>query len=157
MVKRNRRSSLSFPNLHEEVCSTVSSEVGTPWFNSRPNQESSTQEYSTFIMAKFTCPNRNCDSIGWGSKKVAIVIKRYRLNGYHADVFNQRCKKCEQLGTMEIDEESYVQRVAYRLEKWAGVHQTVARGQWKEHRGPPHRHDLCEGCKQGVCKQDRDD
>ena len=45
---------------------------------------------------------------GWGSKKVAILIRRYPKNGYNTIVFNQRYKSYNQLGTLTLDKELYI-------------------------------------------------
>jgi hypothetical protein len=68
-------------------------------------------------MGKFRCNNNGCSNRGWGSKKVTILIRGYPENGYNAVVFNQRCMSCNGLGTLTLDENSYVKRVAYRLKK----------------------------------------
>jgi hypothetical protein len=52
---------------------------------------------------------------------VIIQIRGYSGNGYNAVVFNQRCRSCDWLGALTLDEKSYIDRVAYRLKKWAGV------------------------------------
>ena len=72
-------------------------------------------------MGKFKCNNHACSKGGWGSKKVAIMIRGYPGNGYSAVVFNQCCKACNQLGTLELDEKSYIDRVTYRLKKFGEV------------------------------------
>lgn len=82
---------------------------------------------------------------------VTILIRGYPGNGYNAVVFNQRCKSCNWLGVFTLDKNSYVNRVAYRLKKWAGVH--VEKQHYNGKTGPPHESDLCEGCKRGVCMQ----
>ena len=95
--------------------------------------------------------NNACSKDGSSSKKVAISIKGYPRNGYNAVVFNQRCMACKCLGTLTLDYESYVDRVAYRLKKWAGV--AMEQKYFAPKEGPPHESDLCEGCKRGVCQQ----
>jgi hypothetical protein len=95
-----------------------------------------------------------CDTNGWSSKKVAILIRGYAENGYNATVFNQRCRTCDQLGTLALDEKSYVERVAYRIQRWAGVQ--VEQPYYASKGGKPHKRELCEGCKKGVCRQTSD-
>ena len=58
------------------------------------------------------------------------------------------------LGALTLDEHSYVERVAYRLKKWAGVRMEQMRYAGKG--GLPHRSDLCEGCRRGYCQQSHD-
>lgn len=72
-------------------------------------------------MGRFTCNNDGCFKKGWASRKVAIFIRGYPEKGYSAVVFNQRCESCNRLGTLTLDKNSYLERVAYRLKKWVGV------------------------------------
>ena len=73
------------------------------------------------------------------------------MGRYNAVVFNQRCKCCTKLGSLKLDKESYVERVAYRLKKWAGI--TLEKSYVAPRKGPPHESSLCEGCKRGICPQ----
>ena len=86
----------------------------------------------------------------WRSGKVSIVIRRYQDGSYNAEVFNQRCKACNKLGILDLDQQTYIERVAYRLLKWAEV--AVERPRYDSKETPPHRADLCEGCKRGICR-----
>ncbi|KAH8798600.1 zinc-binding domain-containing protein [Xylogone sp. PMI_703] len=142
--------SFMFPLLHQDVSNAVSNEIGSVWFNNKGGNEDCNNKYSTNVMGKFRCNNDRCSNHGWGSKKVSILIRGYPENGYNALVFNQCCKSCNKLGTLTLDENSYIDRVTYRLKKWAGV--------WMEEQhyagkvGLPHKRELCEGCKQGYCQ-----
>ncbi len=150
--KSQTTSSFAFPSLHKRVVDAISGEIGSLWFNKNGDSASSMNEYQTHVMGKFKCSNKSCSKNGWSSKKVAIQIRGYRGNGYHAEVFNQRCKSCDELGLFTLDEDSYVERVTYRLKKWAGVRmETSYRGGGS---GPPHERRFCEGCKRGVCQGD---
>jgi len=102
-------------------------------------------------MGKFACNNRGCPTRGWSSRKVSTLIRGYPENGYDAVVFNQRCQSCNELGGLTLDKDSYVERVAYRLKKWAGV--WMERQDYAGGAGPPHKRELCEGCKRGYCQQ----
>lgn len=148
---KSPKTSFMFPQLHEQILKAASDEVGSAWFNNRDGNHTSICSYETHVMGRFTCTNDNCSNSGWASKKVAIVIRRYPRNGYNAVLFNQRCKICKQLGILSLDEKSYVDRVVYRLKKWAGVE--VEPPQYTERIGLPHESELCEGCKRGCCKQ----
>jgi hypothetical protein len=107
-------------------------------------------------MGTFMCTNNACSNRGWGSKKVAILIRGYPKGCYNAvvPVFNQRCRFCEKLGNLNLDRESYVDRVAYRLKKWAGIEMAWPHVDSKK--GPPHESTLCEGCKRGHCVNKND-
>jgi hypothetical protein len=151
-----------FPSLHDDVKNALSGEFITPepWFNpargdlnpAGGDREAIT-EYSTHIMGRFECRNQSCPKRNWGSKKISILIQGFPDNGYNAIVFKQRCKSCEKLGALRLDENSYVERVAYRLKKWAGI--AMDRPEYHgEKKGPAHEYRLCEGCKGGFCQGD---
>jgi hypothetical protein len=146
------RKTFTFPELHEKVVDAVSDEMATPWFRPDDGDDGRRNKYHTNVVGKFKCTNKACSKKGWSSGVVATVIKGYRLNGYNAVVFNQNCKKCKQLGTFTMDEQTYVDRVAYRIKKWAGVSEAT-RPFDSSKRTKPHESSLCEGCKQGVCKR----
>jgi hypothetical protein len=141
--------SFMFPSLHDEVETAVSDDIPSIWFHENDSDKKSNKRYSTYVMARFKCDNNACSKKAWTSGKVTILITGYPKNGYNAVVFNQRCKGCDQLGNLIMDEESYVDRVAYRLKKWAGV--AVEQPIYTRKETPPHRSDLCEGCKRYVC------
>ncbi|KAF2242405.1 hypothetical protein BU26DRAFT_524525 [Trematosphaeria pertusa] len=143
--------SFTFPELHEDVENEVSDEIGSTRFREKHSKRDCNNEHPTNVMGKFKCNNNACSKAGWTSKKVAILIRGYPRNGYNAVVFNQRCKSCNRLGTLILDEQSYVDRVAYRLKKWAGVY--MERQSYDRKKGLPHESELCEGCKRGVCRQ----
>ncbi|MCJ1472597.1 hypothetical protein MMC13_001246 [Lambiella insularis] len=138
---------LMFPSLHQTIVKAVSDDNITTWFQENDSDEGSTNAYTTHVMGRFKCNNNACSQDGWSSKKVAISIRGYPRNGYNAVVFNQRCMACKRLGTLTLDIESYVDRVAYRLKKWAGV--AMEQQYYAPKEGPPHERDLCEGCQSG--------
>lgn len=150
-IEEETRTFFMFPDLHQSVAEAVAPEIASPWFNHDYEDEDFSTEYSTCIMGTFTCNNSSCKKRSWGSMVVAIVIRGYERYGYTAMVFNQRCNSCEHLGTLKMDQQTYIERVAYRLKKWAGV--AVARPRFKEKIGPPHEKEFCEGCKRGLCPQ----
>ncbi|KAI0165398.1 zinc-binding domain-containing protein [Hypoxylon sp. FL1284] len=141
------KTSYMFPTLHQDVSKAVSDDIPKIWFNTKTT--GSQQEYSTNVMGKFRCENGGCTRIGWGSKRVAILIRGFAGNGYNAVVFNQRCQSCNKLGLLALDVDSYIDRVGYRLKKWAGVR--VQAPQYTPKKGLPHKTELCEGCKEGYC------
>lgn len=141
-----------FPSLHDAVYSEVLDDIGPTRFNGNNTDNGSNNRYSTRVMGRFTCPNDSCSTAGWGSKMVAILIRGYPGNRYNAVVFNQHCKDCNMLGILTLHEDSYVERVAYRLRVWAGV--DVERPPYSPKQGPPHEREFCEGCKQGYCQVD---
>ena len=145
------KTTYTFPGLHINVAMAVSNDIASIRYHGKRSKAIVDREYSTYVMDKFTCVNQACKINGWGSKKIAILIRGYPNNGYDATVYNQRCRSCNRLGILTIDVNSYVDRVAYRLRKWAGSTNLVLQ-QYFSKNGPPHRQDLCEGCKRGVCQ-----
>lgn len=133
-----------FPSLHEAVVNAVARSMISPSFYDGENDADANNEYQTHVMGKFRCKNKAYSTRGWGSKKVAILIRGYAGNGYNAEVFNQRCKTCDTLGTLTLDQKSYVERVAYRIQKWAGVR--MEQPYYASKKGLPHKSELCEGC-----------
>ena len=146
--KQETKTSFKFPELHQKVADAVAPFIASPRFHDDKNGERFDVEYSTSVMGRFTCNNANCKQSTWGSKVVAILIRGYARNGYSAIVFNQRCRGCNMLGNFELKDTSYIERVAYRLKKWAGV--PLEQPQFVK-KGPPHEEEFCEGCKAGVC------
>lgn len=149
--KNENKSTYMYPRLHDAVSIKVIDDIGETRFHKNDTNENLVNKYDTNIMGKFKCPNGSCATHGWGSRRVAICIRTYLDGGYNALVFNQRCKSCDTLGTLTLDEDSYVERVAYRLKKWAGV--VMEEPPYSNRDGPPHRSDLCEGCRLGYCEK----
>ena len=147
----NGRTFYVYPGLHKDVAEALSDKVTNVWYRGKRSKAVAENEYQTHVMGKFTCSNGACQTTGWGSKKITIIIRGYSANGYDAKVYNQRCRSCNELGTLTLDESSYVDRVAYRIAKWAGLY--VNQHHHSAREGPPHRQDLCEGCKAGVCQR----
>ncbi|KAI1453959.1 zinc-binding domain-containing protein [Annulohypoxylon moriforme] len=147
-AKAGGKTSYVYPQLHSDISKAVLPDIKNVWYNKKGSKNYN-NEYSTHVRGSFRCDNENCSKRGWSSGKVAIQIRGYPTNGYKAVVFNQRCRSCDTLGALTLDEKSYVDRVAYRLKKWAGIElEEPPHG----HGGsPPHRRDLCEGCRLGVC------
>lgn len=146
-----RGTSFMFPSLHQKIVKAVSDDKISTWFHRNNSNEGSNNEYSTYVMGRFKCNNNACSTDSWSSKMVAISIRGYSRNRYNAVVFNQRCMACKRLGMLTLDVDLYVNRVAYRLKKWASV--LMEQQYYAPKEGPPHERDLCEGCKRGVCRQ----
>ncbi|KAI2619761.1 zinc-binding domain-containing protein [Hypomontagnella submonticulosa] len=147
--KNDEKATYTFPSLHEDILEAVSDNIPNAWFSDQDG--GAHKRYSTHVMGSFKCDNGGCSNSSWGSKKVAILIRRFSDNGYNAVVFGQRCRKCNQLGTFTLDDTSYIERVAYRLKKWAGVR--VETPHFSGRAGPPHETEFCEGCKRGCCRE----
>ncbi|KAI0841845.1 zinc-binding domain-containing protein [Hypoxylon sp. FL0890] len=148
--ERETKASYTYPSLHRDVEEAVSDKIPKTWFNNKYDEKPN-KTYETNVMGKFKCNNGGCSSPGWGSKKVAIQIKGYSGNGYNATVYSQRCRSCNTFGVFTLDENSYIERVAYRLKKWAGIAMDEQPHAGRE--GPPHVCALCEGCRLGVCPE----
>ncbi|KAF2709023.1 hypothetical protein K504DRAFT_433808 [Pleomassaria siparia CBS 279.74] len=147
--KRQTRTSFMFPLLHQNVVNAVSDKVASTHFHEKDSDRDSNNEYSSHVIGKFRCSG--CRR-GWSSNMVAISIRGYPNNGYNAVVYNQRCKSCNHLGILTLDEKTYVDRVAYRVKKWAGI-PVEQRPYTAKEEGPPHESSLCEGCKRGICEE----
>lgn len=139
-----------YPALHDDVSRLLEEEDLHFDFCNDDNSHACTEEYDTNIMGRFPCHNPACASGGWSSKRIAITIRMYPGARYNARVYYQRCKQCNGLSKPRLDD-SYADRVAYRLKKWCGIHleRRVFSGQSKQ----PHQNELCEGCKDGHCSQ----
>jgi hypothetical protein len=150
-LQKETRTSFTFPELHQRITEAVAPAITSTWFNH--NTEAHFEhEYGTNIVGTFRCVNNRCGKKGWSSGVVAIWIYGYSRNGYNAIVYNQRCKVCDWLGSLKMDEESYVERIAYRLKRWAGVRVEQPSFSHKLLRGP-HESEHCEGCKAGRCSR----
>lgn len=143
-----------FPNLHKDVENALSDEfISPPWsFSNTGGDAEANRMCDTNIMGRFQCRNNQCPSGGWGSKTIGILIRQFPNRGYNAVVFKQRCKTCNELGAMRIDENSYVERITYRLKKWSGIYMETPDYNGED-KGPAHEYNLCEGCKSGHCKR----
>ena len=151
----SQHATATFPSLHEDIERALASSFMSPepWFNHHgEGVHNLIEEYPTHIMGRFECRNHTCSKKGWSSKQIGIVIRRFHDNGYNAVVYKQRCKDCNKLGVLRLDENCYVERIAYRLKKWAGIpiEPPVYNGQ---SRGP-HESSLCEACRAGYCQED---
>src|SRR5688572_18791187 len=101
-----------FPKLHDDVQDLLK-ENNLMWtFHNQKDGQGCIDTYSTHIMGRFTCHRERCRNPGWGSKKVAILIRRYKGNRYNAVVYHQRCASCNNLSTPKPNA-SYAERVAY--------------------------------------------
>jgi hypothetical protein len=139
-----------FPELHRKVLEAISGAMNPPRFTHKNSDDGATNLKETNAMGKFECNNHPRTRI-WPSKIVTTVIRKYPGNEYSVVVYKQRCRSCNELGTLFLDEDSYVERVAYRLKKWAGVPMEIPPYEKKE--GRPHKRELCEGCKAGHCQE----
>ncbi|TEA14139.1 hypothetical protein C8034_v003182 [Colletotrichum sidae] len=151
-LKGETKALFTFPHLNQEIADAVAEYIPSTWFNRKLDQPPLRMR-STNVIGRFTCDNASCSTRSWSSGIVSIVIKGYEDNGYNAVVYNQRCKSCKRLGSLTLDEGCYVERVAYWLKKWAGVE--MERPVHAIKSTPPHKSDLCEGCKAGYCRQGR--
>ena len=138
-----------FPSLHPDVSDAVSEHITPPAFNDTNTNKGTRKTYKTHVTGGFRCYNNNCSQRAWTSGKIAILIRQYTNGSYNAEVCGQRCRSCERLGKLNLDNECYVERVSYRLLAWSGVQQE--RPEYRLKGTPPHEESLCEGCKRGIC------
>ncbi|CAG1997748.1 unnamed protein product [Fusarium graminearum] len=141
-----------YPDLHDQVADKLEEVQLDFTFNPNDDGLTSRKSYDTNIMGRFACNNQNCTKTGWSSKKIAITIRQYSQDRYNARVYHQRCRKCKSLGEPTLDEESYIDRVSYRIKKWNGVEMDIPKWGRDEFKGP-HERAFCEGCKDGHCRE----
>lgn len=145
------REFFTFPALHQNVAEAVLSEIPSIWFQTDIDDDDFDDDICTHIMGVYICSNSTCRRQLWVSKMVPIEIRGYDGDGYSAIVYNERCMSCNRLGTFVLDENSYVERVAYRIKKWAGV--VMGLPFYERRTGSPHKQEFCEGCRRGKCKE----
>ncbi|KAJ6280724.1 zinc-binding domain-containing protein [Bipolaris maydis] len=138
-----------YPSLHNEVSDLLYVDNLSFSFYEKDDANSCINEYDTNVMGRFTCSNTACLAV-WTSKQIAITIRRYLDGGYNARVYYQSCKRCSTTSEPKLDD-SYAERVAYRLKKWSGIQMELP--PFSGLSNGPHRSDLCEGCKQGHCSK----
>ncbi|PGH00146.1 hypothetical protein GX51_05959 [Blastomyces parvus] len=147
----NQRWSM-YPTHHEHVSSLLEAEGLHFEFYDVDRAEGCINDYDTNIMGRFICHNDSCSATGWSSKKIPITIRKYPGNKYNARVYHQRCERCNSLSRPVIDDESYAERVVYRIKKWSGIRILMGAPPPYFNSKGPHYSDLCEGCKAGHCR-----
>ena len=139
-----------YPECHDQVASLLEDDGIAMDFYRNDDPQSGVKEYDTTIMGRFRCENPACKSAGWSSKKIAITIRLFQRQKYNARVYHQRCKSCNWISRPTLDN-SYAERVVYRLKKWRGIRvETPPRSGGSDR---PHQRSLCEGCKNGRCSE----
>ncbi|OBS25162.1 hypothetical protein FPOA_05697 [Fusarium poae] len=150
--RRQRPSWSMFPDLHDQVADKLEEDQINYTYNLHDDDLTKIKTYDTHIMGRFTCINEKCRTNGWSSMNIAITIRAYSRDRYNARVYHQRCKRCKSLGEPTLSEESYIERIAYRIKKWNGVE--MERPNWGgDATKGPHESALCEGCKNGHCRE----
>lgn len=139
-----------FPTLHSNISHLISPSGLNFEFHNLDDEINTTHTYDTSIKGRFPCRNPNCNSDGWSSMRVAITIRMYENKRYNARVYHQRCESCQWLSEPVLDD-SYAERVVYRLKKWCGVEQE--RPNFEGRSKGPHKERFCEGCKAGHCSE----
>ncbi|KAH7353598.1 zinc-binding domain-containing protein [Plectosphaerella cucumerina] len=139
-----------FPALHHTVDALLAEDGLSFSFHNDDTDLGVSKDWDTNIMGRFRCQNPKCSS-GWSSKKIAITIRMYPDHRYNARVYHQRCNDCNTTCRPHVDD-SYADRVAYRLKVWLGISMTPP-PHGNEKSKAPHRRDLCEGCKAGHCEE----
>lgn len=141
-----------FPLMHDYVSSLLEVECLNFTFHDLDDDVDIMRTCDTSIVGRFSCHNPKCQSNGWLSMRTAITIRMYRGKRYNARVYHQRCKACNFLSKPTL-EDSYAERVAYRLKTWCGVE--LERPTFSGQSKGPHEVKFCEGCKAGHCSEGR--
>ena len=136
------------PSLHGDVSRQLDQYGLTFHFAPIDDPNDFLKEYDTTIVGAFTCTNDSCRKRRWTSKRVAITIRKLSDLSYNARVYYQRCERCGFVARPDLDD-SYAERVAYRLAKWSGV--AVSNPYFSGRSDRPHQEELCEGCRLGRC------
>lgn len=139
-----------FPSKHDSVTRLLALDGLQFTFHDLDDDVGCVKNYNTNIMGRFKCYNNKCSSDGWSSKQIAIYIRMYEGNEYNAQVYHQQCKACKFVGKPIVDD-SYAERISYRLKKWSGIDQELP--VFSEGSKGPHQNALCEGCKAGHCSR----
>ncbi|CEJ81816.1 hypothetical protein VHEMI01926 [[Torrubiella] hemipterigena] len=143
---KNARWSL-YPELHADVDSILQPALSFK-FNHEDTDKGVEESYRTNVVGTFTCQNPKCKGSTWTSGVIPIIIRMYSNNRYNARVYYQQCRRCRRACVPTLDQ-TYAERVAYRIKKWRGIFVEAKRYFTKG--TPPHRDDLCYGCKAGTC------
>ena len=130
-----------YPALHGDVSRLLEEDDLHFVFHENDDPQSCIKDYDTNIMGRFICRKRACGISGWSSKRIAITIRMYAGARYNARVYNQRCRGCNSLGKPRLDD-SYAERVAYRLKKWRGIE--MDKPSHSGHSKSPHQSSLSE-------------
>ena len=79
---------------HSTRTSLTQSPTRSPRHGSKKKDSNagSDNNHPTNVMGKFKCNNSACFKNGWGSKKIAILIRGYPGHDCNAIVFDQCCK-----------------------------------------------------------------
>lgn len=139
-----------YPELHNDVSAILEPELLLFSFNHNDTDKGTTESYDTNVVGTFTCTNNKCKGSTWISGVIPITIRMYSNNRYNARVYYQQCRRCRSTCVPTLDH-TYAERVAYRIKKWNGV--VVESKRYFRKETPPHREDLCHGCKAGTCKK----
>ncbi|RDW79834.1 hypothetical protein BP6252_04472 [Coleophoma cylindrospora] len=139
-----------YPALHDSVRRLLKEDDLSFTFFATDDDETFIEDYDTNIMGRFRCLNKACPKAVWTSKAIAITIRMYPEQKYNARVYHQRCKGCGCLSRPTPDD-SYAERIAYRLKLWGGIEMDKPSYTDRANRRP-HVSALCEGCKHGHCK-----
>lgn len=136
------------PDLNSEVIGTIDGKMKSIKFNNE-DSDSECRELEVNLVGTFVCPN--CRR-SWKSGIVFTVVRLYFNNTYNAKVYGQRCKRCENASLPKLDE-TYAQRVSYKLETMYGIpHPKV---EYRSKPMKPHDKHRCQGCKINRCQRSK--
>ena len=144
------RSWSMFPSKHDDVVRLLQEANLCFTFNRNDSDAGTLQECDTNIKGRFQCTNPACRKV-WVSGIVATTIRMYANRRYNARVYSQRCKGCNRPCRPFLDQ-SYEERVAYRLKKWSGIAMELPAYTERATKQPPHESGLCEGCRHRRCR-----
>lgn len=149
-VQESDKSWSMYPALHDSVNHLLKDDGLSFSFFEIDEDRGAIEEYDTNIMGRFECLNKACRQRGWTSKVIAVTIRMYTEQRYNARVYHQCCKSCGSASQPFLDN-SYAERLAYRLKKWSGIEMEQPFYNDRESERP-HESALCEGCRHGHCR-----
>lgn len=141
------------PDLHDSISCILDDISVELTFHERDEEISVLESQTTSITGEFSCETPRCRFHTWESGKITIAIRLYTKNEYNVRIYHQRCRKCTALSRPRLNE-TYAERVAYRLAKWHGANMEAPRSSGKL--TGRHLKEFCEGCKTGLCKVAKD-
>lgn len=140
------------PSLHRDVLFSLQQYGLSFEFCSDDDDLGCVEECDTFVKGDFVCPKKTCWGKRWLSGKIATTIRQYPDSSYNARIYFQRCMACDSLCEPQIDD-SYAERVSWRLAKWAGLDPPTP--PYSQSTSRPHEREFCEGCRLGHCERGR--
>ena len=100
----------------------------------------------TNVVGTLQCPI-GCKN--WRSGKICVVVRVQQPDKFHPIVCTQMCRKCKRNGVLDLDGDTYIERVSYRAMRLLG--RVVAQpSEGYEKKTAPHDKEKCAACRAGI-------